>query len=69
MLMLPSVTMLVVLLRTDVVDAAGNTTAAIGKVKVLFIHLLAQLVHLPLPLSTLFVRYALLNILTCIWVK
>jgi hypothetical protein len=59
--------MLVVLLRTDALDAAGNTTIAIGKVKVLFIHLLAQLVHLPLPLLTPF--YALLNILTCIWVK
>lgn len=55
--------------RTDALDAAGNTTSAIGKVKVLFIHLLAQLVHLPLPLLALFVRYALLNILTCIWVK
>ena len=62
-------TMLVVLLRADALDAAGNTTSAIGKVKVLFIHLLAQLVDLPPPLLALFVRYALLNILTCIWVK
>jgi hypothetical protein len=69
MLRLPSVTMLVVLLRADALDAAGNTTSAIGKVKVLFIHLLAQLVHLPPQLLALFVRYALLNILTCIWVK
>lgn len=55
--------------RTDALDAAGNTTAAIGKVKVLFIHLMAQLVHLPLPLLALFLGYALLNILTYIWVK
>jgi len=50
--------------RTDALDAAGNTTAAIGKVKMLFIHLLAQLVHLPLSLLALLVGYVFLNILT-----
>jgi H+-translocating diphosphatase len=43
--------------RTDALDAAGNTTAAIGKVKILVIHLLSQLVHFPLSLLALLVGY------------
>jgi Na+/H+-translocating membrane pyrophosphatase len=31
--------------RTDALDAAGNTTAAIGKVKLLSMHLSSQIVY------------------------
>ena len=50
--------------RTDALGDTGNTTSAIRNVEMLFIHLLAQFVHLSLPSLALLVGYVFLNILT-----